>query len=135
MLLYLHTLAYSTNSYGTMQVQPVEIMLKALTDSFDPLKAKDGFTLDLNQRGSVNSSGGGGGSSARGIVSSFSGFSSRYFGGGACLSHDHKQQFTFVQQVMYAYYCTYYNMRFVMLIALILCSIKCPTVNYYSYSY
>ena len=88
-------------------------MLKALTDFFDPLKVKDGFTLDLNQRGSVNSSGGGGGSgggSARGsFVTSFSGFSSRYFGGGACLSHDHKQQFTFVQQVIHI--CTSLTMQ------------------------
>lgn len=75
-------------AYKMFNVRPVETMLNILEESFDPLKPNDIYSLELNGR-----------NMGKKVLNTLSyGFSGRYFGGGACLSHDHKTQFTFVKQ-------------------------------------
>ena len=74
---------------------PVERMLKILTESFDPSKPDDVFSLELTAKprkmfGSLSSG-------LSGLYSK-NGFLNKNLGGGACLSHDHKTQYTFVLQ-------------------------------------
>lgn len=81
-------------AFMSFNAGPVERMLKILTESFDPFKPEDGFSLELTAKPRKMFGG---------LSSGFSGFgnktfSSKYFGGGACLSHDHKTQYTFVLQ-------------------------------------
>jgi hypothetical protein len=78
------------DAYRVFNVQPVERMLQFLEESFDPNRPKDDlFSLELSGR-----------SFGKKIFNSitYGGFSSKYFGGGACLNHDHKTQFMFVKQ-------------------------------------
>jgi hypothetical protein len=79
-------------SFLEFNVTPVQKIISILQDSFDPNKPQDHFSLSLA----------GSGRTTKKILSSFSsfysGYSSSYMGGGACLSHDHATQFAFVLQ-------------------------------------
>lgn len=79
-------------AYRAFNVQPVEDMLRLLTTYFDPKKPEGEFALDLRGSGRRMFS------SAISSLYGSGGFSTRYFGGGACLSHDHATQYTFVLQ-------------------------------------
>ncbi len=66
-------------------------MLSILTDSFDPTKPKDPFSLQLTTKPLAK------------LKSSFTslysgGYSSSYMGSGSCLSHSHATQYRFVLQ-------------------------------------
>lgn len=79
------------DAYRVFNVQPVDRMLQFLEESFDPNRPKDDlFSLELS----------GGRGFGKKIFNSitYGGFSSKYFGGGACLNHDHKTQYMFVKQ-------------------------------------
>lgn len=79
-------------AFMSFNAGPVERMLKILTESFDPSKPDDDFSLELTAKPRKMFSS---------ISSGFGGLysnKSKYFGGGACLSHDHKTQYTFVLQ-------------------------------------
>eukprot|EP00595_Chromulina_sp_UTEXLB2642_P000615 CAMPEP_0196765070 /NCGR_PEP_ID=MMETSP1095-20130614/7504_1 /TAXON_ID=96789 ORGANISM="Chromulina nebulosa, Strain UTEXLB2642" /NCGR_SAMPLE_ID=MMETSP1095 /ASSEMBLY_ACC=CAM_ASM_000446 /LENGTH=339 /DNA_ID=CAMNT_0042122369 /DNA_START=378 /DNA_END=1394 /DNA_ORIENTATION=+ len=71
-----------SNSYYSYNIKPVERALYMLSNFFDQNEALKDFSLDLT--------------SGRRLFSSFN--TSRYMGGGAKLSHNHKQQYTFVNQ-------------------------------------
>jgi hypothetical protein len=71
---------------------PVTKMLKLLLSTFDPNVIDGPFSLELRGVPKKQSFG------SYSSFSSFSGFSSAYLGRGACLSHDHRTQFTFVKQ-------------------------------------
>ncbi len=79
-------------AYLAFNVRPVEKIIRILTDSFNPSKAVDPFSLHLSSRGG----------NAKKMFNSFSNFYSGYSmgfsSGGACLSHDHATQFKFVLQ-------------------------------------
>lgn len=80
------------NAFLNFNVGPVERMLKLLNENFDQGKIIEGFSLELQ------------GTPKKSYLSSysspfyFSGFSSNYKGRGACLSHDHSTQYSFVYQ-------------------------------------
>lgn len=76
---------------------PVTKMLALLHSTFDPNTPDGAFSLELRGQPRKQSSFGAY-SSFSSFSSSFSGFSSSYLGRGACLSHDHRTQFTFVKQ-------------------------------------
>lgn len=61
-------------------------MISILTEFFDPKHPDPNFSLDLQHRGFSN------------LTSTLNGFSNRYFGIGAKLSHSHSTQYTFVLQ-------------------------------------
>lgn len=80
-----------TWSYESFNVLPVQTALEMLKSNFDPKRDDDAeFSLKLSGSGRSNY-----GSK---YLSSIVGYSSRFMGGGACLSHDHNTQFTFVKQ-------------------------------------
>eukprot|EP01032_Pedospumella_encystans_P012189 gene12189-14120_t len=76
-------------AYLAFNMTPVSHILTILKDSFDPKAPVDPFSLHLTAR-------------PKKIMSAFSsfysGYSSSFSGGGACLSHDHATQFRFVLQ-------------------------------------
>ncbi|CAE7605390.1 unnamed protein product, partial [Symbiodinium microadriaticum] len=77
------------NSYLSFNVKPVESALLLLRTHFDanlPPNDKN-FSLELRRK-----------APGRRLFSSIYGYSSKYFGSGALLSHDHKTQYTFVYQ-------------------------------------
>lgn len=75
-------------SYLTYNALPVERMINILKESFNPKQIEDPFSLQLTTRvRKVFNS-----------ITAFGGYSSSYSGGGACLSHDHPTQYTFVLQ-------------------------------------
>lgn len=80
------------NAYLTFNVIPVEILLKLLKENFDPSIPDDNFSLSLV--GTIKSKMKTGFSS----LYSYTGYSSRFSGSGACLSHDHPTQYAFVLQ-------------------------------------
>jgi hypothetical protein len=77
---------------------PVSRMLGLLMTTFDPNIPDPHFSLDLRGQPRKQSSSFSPYSSFSSFTSSLTGFSSSYMGRGACLSHDHKTQFTFVKQ-------------------------------------
>jgi hypothetical protein len=80
-------------AYRRFNVQPVDDALRLLTTHFNPKASEGQFSLDLRGSGRATKMFSSAISSLYG-----GGFSSRYFGGGACLSHDHATQYTFVLQ-------------------------------------
>ena len=85
------------NSYLSYNVKPVERMINLLKENFDRNKEDNNFSLELTtkpkKRPSYDS----------GYFSSFTsyvygGYSSTFNGSGACLSHSHSTQYSFVLQ-------------------------------------
>lgn len=80
------------NAYYSFNVRPVDRMLEILTEFFDakgPTAPEYSLELSLRPKkyfSSFSLYGGG------------SGYSSKYYGSGSCLNHDHKTQYTFVLQ-------------------------------------
>ena len=74
-------------AYLSFNVLPVQKAIDILALSFNPKKPQEHFSLELTAK-----------RKPFGSSFSFTGFSSRYIGGGAALSHDHATQFTFVYQ-------------------------------------
>jgi hypothetical protein len=75
------------HAYNLYNVRPVEQMIEILVESFDPNNIESAYSLELTTR-------------PKKFFSSFTsyGYSSKYYGSGSCLSHDHKTQYTFVLQ-------------------------------------
>jgi hypothetical protein len=83
------------NAYLSFNVRPVERALALLQANFNPNTPPDQshFSLELSRRPAPQNN-----SSTRSSFSSIYGYSQRYFGQGACLTHDHRTQYTFVYQ-------------------------------------
>lgn len=80
------------NAYLTFNVIPVEQLLRLLKEHFDPSSPDEHFSLSLV--GSMKSKM----KSSLSSLYSYTGYSSRFSGSGACLSHDHATQYAFVLQ-------------------------------------
>mmetsp|Transcript_948 Transcript_948/g.1256 ORF Transcript_948/g.1256 Transcript_948/m.1256 type:complete len:605 (-) Transcript_948:58-1872(-) len=70
-------------------MKPVERILSILTDEFDPRKPVENFSLQLTTKPKTK---------MFSNFSLYSGYSSGFMSGGACLNHDHATQFKFVLQ-------------------------------------
>lgn len=83
------------SSYLEFNVSPVDRTIRLLRKYFNPNSPPDDplFSLELSRRNDSSRYG-----TNRNTFSSIYGYSQRYFGSGACLTHDHKTQFTFVLQ-------------------------------------
>jgi hypothetical protein len=83
------------NAYLAFNVSPVDRTIRLLRKYFDPNSPPEDaiFSLELNRKNNSSRYG-----TSRNTFGNIYGYSQRYFGSGACLSHDHKTQFTFVLQ-------------------------------------
>jgi hypothetical protein len=83
------------NAFLAFNVSPVDRMIRLLRKYFNPNSPPDEalFSLELYRKATTSRYG-----SSRNTFNSIYGYSQKYFGSGACLSHDHKTQFTFVLQ-------------------------------------
>jgi hypothetical protein len=83
-------------TFLSFNVGPVTRMLEMLTSNFVPDSIREPFSLELS--GQPRKAASYSYSSSPSWSSYYSGYSSKYFGKGACLSHDHRTQYTFVKQ-------------------------------------
>ncbi len=87
-----------TYSYTTFNVKPVKDALDLLKNTFDPRDDTPTCSQDIHNSLALSGSRGSSNSYSNKYWNSLSGYSSRFFGGGSCLNHDHATQFTFVKQ-------------------------------------